>query len=268
VRNHMTKPLAWRLGGHEYQGVAWTVKNLFELKNARRVRVDANVFEFNWLHAQNGFAILFTVRNQDGAAPWSAVEDVTFEDNLVQHVGSGVNLLGTDDVHRSQTTRRIAIRNNLFIDVGGLWGPGRLFQLLDGTSDVRIDHNTALQTDTALFGGDRTPHERFVFENNVLPLNQYGVIGSGTGSGLPTLERYFPRAVVRRNVFVGGSPAAYPPDNFFPVSLDSVGFVGPRRGDYRLAASSAYRHAALDARDPGADMDAVAPALAREMSRR
>jgi hypothetical protein len=268
LRNHMVKPLAWRSGAREFEGVAWTVKNLFELKNARRVLVDGNVFEYNWPHAQNGFAILFTVRNQDGDSPWSAVEDVIFQNNLVQHVASGINILGTDDIHPSQPARRIAILNNLFMDVGGHWGAGRLFQLLEGVSDVRIGHNTALQTDTVIFGGERTPNEPFVFENNLVLHNRYGVIGSGTASGKPTLDRYFPRAVMRRNVFVGGPAASYPADNFFPSSLDSVGFIDRQHGDYRLAASSPYKRAASDGRDPGADITAVAPLIVREGGRR
>ena len=67
--NHFYKPLSWRIGDPSYAGKPWSVKNLFELKNARRVLVDGNVFENNWQHAQSGFAILFTVRNQDGNAP-------------------------------------------------------------------------------------------------------------------------------------------------------------------------------------------------------
>jgi hypothetical protein len=263
LRNHLAKPLTWRAGTSEFQGVAWTVKNLFELKNARRVFVDGNLLEYNWPHAQNGFAILFTVRNQDGASPWSTVEDVTFQNNLVQHVACAINILGSDDIHPSQPTRRIAILNNLFVDVGGRWGAGRLFQFLEGVSDVRIDHNTALQTDLAIFGGERTPNVPFVFQNNLVLHNRYGVIGSGTASGRPTFDRYFPRAVVRRNVFVGAPADSYPTDNFFPASLDVVRFVDRLRGNYRLAASSPYKRAASDGRDPGADISAVASAIAR-----
>jgi hypothetical protein len=267
LRNHLAKPLAWRAGAGEFQGVAWTVKNLFELKNARRVLVDGNVLEYNWPHAQNGFAILFTVRNQDGASPWSTVEDVTFQNNLVQHVASAINILGSDDIHPSQPTRRIAILNNLFVDVGGSWGAGRLFQFLEGVNDVRIDHNTALQTDIAIFGGERTPNEPFVFQNNLVLHNRYGVIGSGTAPGRPTLDRYFPRGVVKRNVFVGGPASSYPADNFFPSSIDAVGFVDRQSGNYRLAASSPYKRAASDGRDPGADINAVAPAVARVLNK-
>ncbi|MBI4487317.1 MAG: hypothetical protein HY655_15040 [Acidobacteria bacterium] len=262
VRNHMAKPLAWKSGAPAYEGVEWAIKNLFELKNARRVLIDGNLFEYNWPHAQNGFAILFTVRNQDGGAPWSVVEDVTFVNNVVRHVASGINILGRDDIHSSQPTRRIAILNNLFVDVGGQWGRGRLFQLLDGTSDVRIEHNTALQTDSIVWAGDGPPHTRFVFQNNIALHNEYGIIGSSTAPGKPTLDRYFPGAVVRRNVIVGGRPDAYPPDNFFPKSLDQVGFIGPHGGNYRLAASSSFKRAATDGRDLGANLETVAGMIA------
>ena len=229
VRNHMAKPLRWKKDDPSFEGTEWSVKNLFELKNARRVLVDGNLFEYNWPHAQNGFAILFTVRNQDGGAPWSVVEDVTFSNNLVRHVSAGINVLGRDDNHPSQQTRRIAIRNNVFLDVGGRWGNGRLFQLLNGTSGIVIDHNTAMQTGSVLFA-DGEPHTKFVFQNNVIPHNEHGITGSGTGPGNASLQRYFPGAVVRRNVIVGGMPGSYPRDNFFPHSLNDIGLrgAGPR----------------------------------------
>jgi len=256
--NHLAKPLRWRAGSRDFEGTQWSVKNLFELKNARRVIIEGNVFEYNWPQSQNGFAILFTVRNQDGAAPWSVVEDVTFANNIVRHVASAINVLGRDDIHPSRRTARIAIRNNLFVDVGGQWGGGRLFQLLDGTSDISIDRNTALQSDSLLFGGDHAPHTGFVFQDNIALHNRYGIIGSGTATGRSSLDRYFPGALVRRNLIVGGRPELYPSGNFFPASVEQVGFVSPQDGNYRLAASSSYRHAGPDGREPGADLDAIA----------
>ena len=256
--NHLAKPLRWRAGHRDFEGTQWSVKNLFELKNARRVIVEGNVFEYNWPQSQNGFAILFTVRNQDGAAPWSVVEDVIFANNVVRHVACGINVLGRDDIHPSRRTTRIAIRNNLFLDVGGRWGGGRLFQLLDGTSDISIDRNTAVQSDMLLSGGDHAPHTGFVFQDNIVVHNRNGIIGSGTAPGRPSLDRYFPGALVRRNLIVGGRPGQYPSGNFFPASVEQVGFVSPQDGNYRLAASSSYRHAGPDGREPGADLDAIA----------
>ena len=256
--NHLAKPLRWRAGSRDFEGTQWSVKNLFELKNARRVIVEGNVFEYNWPQSQNGFAILFTVRNQDGAAPWSVVEDVIFANNVVRHVACGINVLGRDDIHPSRRTARIAIRNNIFVDVGGRWGGGRLFQLLDGTSDISIDRNTAVQSDMLLSGGDHAPHTGFVFQDNIVVHNRNGIIGSGTAPGRPSLDRYFPGALVRRNLIVGGRPEQYPSGNFFPASVEQVGFVSPQEGNYRLAASSSYRHAGQDGREPGADFDAIA----------
>lgn len=260
-RNHFAKPLSWMVGDPAYEGTPWTIKNLFELKNARRVLIEGNLFEYNWPHAQSGFAILFTVRNQDGRAPWSVVEDVTFTRNIVRHVAAGINVLGRDDNYPSQQTRRILIKDNLFDDVGGRWGGGRLFQLLNGTADVVIDHNTAFQTDSVLLGGESVAHAGFVYRNNIAPHHLYGIIGTGTGVGNPTLKRYFPDAIVTRNVIVGGSAGHYPAGNFFPASLDDVGFVDPAGGNYRLAGFSRYRRGGTDGKDIGADFDALSAAM-------
>jgi hypothetical protein len=254
TRNHIAKPLRWKSGDAGFEGTEWTVKNLLELKNARRVLIDGNLFEHNWPQAQNGFAILFTVRNQDGEAPWSAVEDVIFTNNLVRHVAAGINMLGRDDNQTSQRTRRVAIRNNVFLDVGGSWGNGRLFQMLDGVSGVSIEQNTAFQTGSILAGGDTAPHTSFVFQNNVVSHNEYGISGSGTGPGNATLGRYFPGAVVRGNVIVGGNASQYPKDNTFPSNFPEVasGFPGRR---------SAEREGSRKDPRPGADIASIDKAL-------
>ena len=263
LRNHFTKPLSWKPGEPGFEGTAWTVKNLFELKNARRVRVKGNLFENNWAAAQGGFAILFTVRNQDGGAPWSVVEDVTFANNLVRHAASGVNILGRDDVGgTSEQTRRILISGNLFYDVGGArWGgKGILVQILNGTADVIIEHNTAFQTGSIIMA-EGAAHTGFVFRDNIAPHNEYGIAGTGAGTGRPALAQYFPGSVVRGNVIVGGRAGLYPAGNFFPSSADSAGLVPFDRGGWRLAASSPLRGKGTDGRDPGADPEAILSAL-------
>jgi hypothetical protein len=264
TRNHLTKPLRWKKDDPSFEGTEWAVKNLFELKNARRVLVDGNLLEYNWPQAQNGFAILFTVRNQDGGAPWSVVEDITFSNNVVRHVAAGINILGRDDNHPSEQTRRIAIRNNVFLDVGGRWGNGRLFQLLEGTHGIAIVHNTAFQTGSLLFGGDHPPHTGFVFEGNVVPHNEYGVTASGTGPGNQTLEKFFPGAVFRGNVIVGAKAANYPANNAFPASLDEVVAVSPQHGAKLALPQLTWRGSSgRGAGDgpPGADIAAVQKAL-------
>src|SRR4029453_866918 len=212
--------------------------------------IEGNRLENNWAQAQNGFAVLFTVRNQDGSAPWSTVEDVTFRDNVVSHTASGINILARDDNAPSGQARGIAIVNNLFEDVGGeRWGGGgRLFQILDGAADVVIEHNTALHAGNIVTVAGR-PSTGFVFRNNIAVHNEYGIVGDGTGPGTATLQAYFPGAAFRRNVVVGADPGSSPGDNFFPRALAQVGFVGGSPPSYRLAPASPYRGAATDGRD-------------------
>lgn len=254
--NHIRKPLAWKRGEPAYDGSRWSIKNLVELKNARRVTIEGNVIEQNWTASQSGFAILFTVRNQDGTAPWSVVEDVLFAGNVVRRTGSAVNILGRDDSAPSGPTRAIVIRNNFFDDVGAeRWGGGgRLFQILDGSADVVIEHNTAWQTANIITTEGRS-HARFVFRDNIVLHNEYGVVGAGTGPGNPTLQAFFPAALFRRNVIVGGDARQYPEDNFFPKTREEVGFASTV--NYGLRAGSPYRNAATDGRDIGVDWDSL-----------
>ncbi|MGZ8812274.1 MAG: Ig-like domain-containing protein, partial [Thermoanaerobaculia bacterium] len=255
--NHFFKPTSWR-------GSSWTVKNIFELKNARRVLAEGNIFENNWLAGQNGFSILFTVRNQNGSAPWSVVEEVTFRNNIVRHVAAGVNVLGTDDLRPSQQTKRILVTNNVFDDVSAVnWGGnGRLLQMLDGSADVTFDHNTGFHTGEVIAAAG-TAHQRFYYTNNISPNNQYGVAGDNHyGDPLGTLATYFPGAVFRRNVLQGGTASRYPADNFFPASMSGVGFVNLAGGDYHLQSTSPYNNAGTDGKDVGADIDAVSAATA------
>src|SRR5206468_10630204 len=111
------KPLSWRVGDPSYAGIHSSVKNLFELKNARRMLLDGNILENNWQDAQGGTAIVLTVRNQDGTAPWSTVEDVTITHNIIRQAAEAIGMHGRDDLHPSQQSKRFRIKNNLMDDI-------------------------------------------------------------------------------------------------------------------------------------------------------
>ena len=256
--NHFFKPLSWKLDDPSYAGTHWSVKNLFELKDARRVVIEGNVFENDWTDAQTATAILFTVRNQDGTAPWSQIDHVTFRNNIVRHAGSGLSVLGYDNNFPSQQTNNVTIENNLLYDLNAsTWGGfGAFVLMLNGTTDVAVEHNTVFQSQHVIVA-DLLPNTGFVFANNVAPHNLYGVFGSGRASGNDSLDAYFPGSVFRRNVIPGAPASAYPTENFYPASLGELGFVDFSGGNYRLAASSAYKNAGTDGRDVGADIDAV-----------
>jgi hypothetical protein len=288
-RNHFFKPLAWR-------EAPWSVKNLFELKNARRVLVEGNVLENNWVQSQVGIAVLFTVRNQDGGCRWCSVEDMTFQKNIVRHTAGAFNISGTDDLHPSRQTARILIRDNLLYDIDpSRFGGGccsRAFQLLNtdspepapgGIADFVLDHNTArIQgPDTAaIVMGDSTAsddkHQRPIFRNNLLQRGTYGVFGSGVGEGTVALDQYAAGWTFEKNVIIGAPAPVYPAQDCspaatcFPATDDDVGFVDWRYDDYRLcddtipgcAGPSPYKSAGTDGKDIGADIEAVLAATA------
>src|SRR5206468_9321760 len=164
---HFFKPVAWTKETSTQAGAAsgrtWRIKNLFELKNAKDVVVDGNVFENNWVQAdQHGFGIVFTPRNQSGGCAWCAVQNVQFTNNLVKNTVAGVNLLITDDLSPSRQLERVTIRNNVMFNVSADAVPGanagdragRLVQILNpyptysaraspaGPASVAVDHNT------------------------------------------------------------------------------------------------------------------------------
>ena len=261
VRNNlMSKPLAWRDPGQP----VWQVKNIFELKNARTVVVEHNVLEHSWQQAQSGYAVLFTVRNQDGACPWCQVEDVQFRGNMVRDMAAGVQILGTDPNNPSRQTNRIVVRDNVFDDIDrAAWGGDGYFLLLsDAPRDVTIDHNTIVQKQSG--GIVKIAHgvaQGITITNNVALHGDYGIIGTDHGVGNDSIAAYLPGASITRNVLAGGRSSAYPPGNLFP----SIGefrqqFVNFDARDYRLAPGSAWRGGGLDGRDLGADLTVVAAA--------
>ncbi len=184
--NVLTKNPAWR-------GSSWTVKNIFELKNARRVVVRRNLMLYNWGGSQTGFAVVFTPRNSSGRTPWVEVSDVEFSGNTLAHSGSAFNLLGHDDTDPSGQLARVVLRNNLVYDIDGdAWaGNGTFAQIGGEPSGITIDHNTILHTGNVVtfYSGQYTnsagvkvtggPIAGFSFTNNLVRHNAYGIFGIG-----------------------------------------------------------------------------------------
>jgi hypothetical protein len=247
-----------RSGTPRTAGSKWTVKNLLELKNAQRVTLDGNIFEYNWAAGQHGYALLFSVRNQSGTAPWSVVRDVTFINNTVRHVAAGISILGRDYLHPSQQVRNLTIRNNIFEDLDNAYGnTGRFVSISQAPANVVIDHNTIDNEGTIVevMDGDVTG---FVFTNNIARHNTYGIKGQGTATGNSTLSAYFPSAVVRGNVLAGGNASAYPSGNYFPPTSEFLSqFLDPADGEWQLASTSTYNNRATDGTDIGANVAAL-----------
>lgn len=256
-RNHFRKPLSWK--------GRWTVKNLFELKNAQRVRVEGNVFENVWADAQVGYAIVLTPRGEAGRAPWSVVRDVTFQNNVVRNFKNGITLLGSDYQSPTERTERVTFRNNLFD--GGAEGGGWFLLATHAPRDAVFEHNTVIHDGHVIYTDGNETATGFVYRDNI-HTRQFIAGNETSGQGWHALGDRFPGYVFRGNVLVRVGewivdPALhYPPGNSYVNSVADIGFANPSAGDYRLSPSSRFRHKATDGRDPGCDFAALEAATA------
>lgn len=257
-RSTFFKPLTWKVGHTSYAGKDWSIKNLFETKNARRVTVDGCVFDGCWPDSQVGFALVWKSNNQDSTAPWSVTEDLTFTNNLVRNVEHGINILGFEYPPKiSGMAKRFKIANNLF-DVRKIW-----FQITRGGEDITFDHNTFFSVDgntanlgDAYEGGD-VPTKVFVLRNNLGVRAGYGIKGDGAGEGTAALNRWTTGWSMQGNVLVGADPTTYPANNFYPKTLVEVGFEDLAGRNYKLSSSSPFKGKGTDGKDPGVDWDAL-----------
>jgi hypothetical protein len=259
-RNHLSKPLEWREGEAGYGGVRWQVKNLFELKSARRVVVEGNLFEYSWRDAQVGFAILLTPIDQNGTAPWAVVEDVLITNNIIRHAASGIEIK-----LYANPARRVTIRNNLFEDIDGVrWcgaecSSGHFLQV-EGAQDLKVEHNTVLHTGN-IVAANGVPSTNFSFTNNLVSHNRYGFHGTGRAPGSDSINFYLPNSTIRDNAIIGGDPSHYKERNMYPVSLRQLKFVDLESGDYRLRPDSPLKARGIGGADIGADFEVIRRAV-------
>jgi hypothetical protein len=259
-QNTVWKNYAWK-------GSSWQVKNLFELKNAKRALIEGNTFRYCWLAAQDGWAILFTVRNQDGGAPWSAVQDITFRYNQILNTGQGIEITGDDNEQTSQRTARINIEHNLWQvtkDGHPSDADGKGIGIYRQPNDVRYVHNTLVHPNwgnSAVYLANRGDNKSnsFEYSNNLVSAGGYGFWNVDSSScGTSALNHYFTEYSWENNGFI--DPQEYY-DTCLPASETSliedvaaVEFVNYSGGDYRLSSGSDYAGAGSDSKDLGADL--------------
>jgi hypothetical protein len=296
LRNYFVKPLRWKQGEPTFEGTRWAAKTLFELKYARDVLVEGNVFNNSWVQAdQAGYAIVFTVKSQNTANTWVTVERVDFRNNIICHAGAGILILGRDrtGTRNLGTVSNITIKNNLFHDIDGeKWGEfdaagnkvsnaaGFGLFIKNGPSFVTVDHNTFIQTRGGVPGGVSPLYfgitggavpsnpagdlktNNLVFTNNIIHHGLKGITGQGNGvtTAAAALAHYAPGFKFRKNLVVGTSGANYPNpnENFFkPGDFDDICFVKSHELDYRLKPGCFYKKKGTDGKDLGAIMETV-----------
>lgn len=212
TNNDVTRPVEWKASG------VGTVKNLFELKSAQRVVVRDNRFSNNWLHGQTGYAVVLKSTNQDGKAPWSQTSDVLFEGNRFSNVAAAFNLSGRPEVNQAVPMARVTIRNNLIAtNRAAMGGDGRCF-LVNGVSDVTIEHNTCTNPGASIalyLLSDKQLNDRLILRGNIITDacagDCWGIMGSGAGEGIKALQTLAPGHVYTGNLIVTPTPWLYGP---------------------------------------------------------
>ncbi len=256
----------------------WTVKNIFELKNAQRVWIDGNIMEGNWQNAQTGFAVLFTPRVEQSSngtlMSQNVVQDITYSDNILMHTGSGIDVLGADNVYPQvrnvQHTRRILVRNNLFLDISGpAYNNARGWFLMitdglpGGVSSVTFDHNTEFSTGAAAWISD--PQGQLNMTNNIFASSDT-IHADGIAIANQVFSQDFQKVIFERNAVMGGRSSDFPASNFFPADVNAIGFVDLATTDLRLLAASPLHQRATDGLDIGAIMPVLYQSTVTSMS--
>lgn len=218
--NHIDKPLAWK--------GKWQAKNLLETKNARRLLVEGNVIEQNWADAQTGFGMVHKSENQNGTASYTSTSDLTIRYNLIRCVGNWLNVSG----HGSNSfpvivSSRFTIYQNVVqgINTTDCNATGIAVQVLTEMTDLNLTQNTILNngSSNSFLKFDGTPSVRLVVTDNIGYHGTYGVIGSGKGDGVASLNAYAPNGVFTRNVIInGGNCSQYPAGNSCPSTQPSA----------------------------------------------
>lgn len=298
-RNHMFKPMTWLLGQPGYvggvDGNPFVVKNLLELKNAQRVLFEGNVLENSWGgFSQAGFAIVLTPKNQasgtTNVCPICQVTDITIRYSTLSHSGGGL-LIGngqSDNGGVALAGERYSIHDITVddIDATKYAGFGDFAQVSMGAGapvlqSVTINHVTAFQPKVLLNLGDditvNPPMSNFVFTNNLVNAGTAATYTTGGGSTncayistpITALGACFQPYTFSSNAFIATltnyPPSKYPAGNYFPATTAAVDFVNYNNGnggDYHLQSISPYKNAGSDGKDLGADVDAIAAAIA------
>jgi hypothetical protein len=143
------------------------VKNLFEMKNARRCARGRNIMQRNWVQFAGRIRGAVHGARRSGRRPLAVVEDVVFSNNHCPPNGSGINIIGHGGNHA--VTRRISPQQTSSDDVSGeSWGGRRPpAAVVEGADDIVFDPTP--RSSRAARGRDGGADARFVFNNNIAP---------------------------------------------------------------------------------------------------
>ena len=201
--NYFLKQPSWR-------GGPYIVKNLLEFKDGYNFTIDSNVFENNWLAAQSGFALLITPRTFGGTIA-NHVDTLTYTNNIIAHVGSGITIgiyddLATDANGNSippsqlQQVHDITLRNNLFDDLSLKYAQYSHGMLIFGPpNNLVVDHNTYN------FGEQTDDHGWWLANNTGVTPSNASITGNDFGADLYGDSRGPTAAMFTGGTFTGNN---------------------------------------------------------------
>jgi hypothetical protein len=263
--NYMSKPLSW-MSRDDIRNI----KNSFELKNARRILINGNIFE-----NVPDLAIWLKSVNQEGTCSWCVSEHITFTNNIVRNARGGILFSAQEKYERGAAPiplNHIKVENCLFYNIGvEPWGSFRMFYFSGNSNNVELSHITAESGDSAtIYVADQASQNvpNFTLRNNILERRSYGLGVANEGTG--TLNNNFYPYSYAKNVIINRSAGTdqaldddslrsrYPSlETFLVPSRESVKYVDRAGGNYRLASDSPHKNSATDGKDIGCDIDAL-----------
>jgi hypothetical protein len=200
-----SKPVAWRQLPPLSSGATLNEKNLFEIKNARRVYIEGSVFSNHWdaLRSQYYAITLKSAADSPGSgqgSSWSVSEEIVLENNRISHVNGGVAVVRDffypGRIYDTLKPQHIRIINTLFDDLtAGRWGVNRTWTFyMAGVDDLLVDHVSVIDAiDTTgdspemLLYLNSVNSYRPEITDSILPLNNYGIRNT-CGDGIAALN--------------------------------------------------------------------------------
>jgi hypothetical protein len=263
-----TKRLSWRTLPPNSVGETINEKNLFEIKNGRRIYIEGSLFSDHWDAGRSQYSAIVLKSTADipgggqGNA-WSRSEDIVFENDRLSHANGAFGIAPEFDrpgiQYDALKPRNVKFANMLFDDVTfGRWGSERGWAIsLGGVDDLTLDHITIVdnidtpdESHELLLYLSTISSYRLSITDSILPLNYYGIsdsCGEGTNAlnvgtsgwfdvngdscrGLPSQSQNWTfTGNVLPKMRSQHNPVNYPTANFYPTDYSFVQMVGYRR---------------------------------------
>jgi len=299
--NHFFKPWQWMKGNEPFvggpDGNPFVVKNHFELKNAARVLVAANLMENVWAgFTQSGYGIVLTPKNQHttegNVCPLCEVTDVTIRYTHVIHAGGGIVMATGISAPKegggpALAGARWSVHDVILDDLSTRYGgPGTAFQISNSwpknaVNTVTINHVTAFPESTGymMFVGNKVENASMyglAFTNNLMVTGRYPIWNTGGGEEscaykdvpITSIVSCFTTYTFANNGLITPppfyTPSTWPANNMFAQTVDDVGFTNFNNGNggnYELLSNSPYKNQGTDGKDLGADIVGLNQAL-------